>query len=83
MSPTTVTSAAPRWRHRSRVRDPDAGAERIGSAGVERRSRPAGGSGDVPAVLTAPAPASGRSWQRARAVIGGVAAVVFLGTLGS
>jgi hypothetical protein len=83
MSSTTATSAPSRSRHRSRVRERDAGAERIGSAGAERRSPPAGVSRDVPSVLTPRAPAPGPSWQRVCAVIGGVAAVVFLGALSS
>jgi hypothetical protein len=80
MSTTTATTAPCQSRRRPRLADPDAESTRIGSVMADRRPEPARRASDAPVRAARP---SRQSWQRARAVIGGVAAAVFLGNLSS
>jgi predicted lipid-binding transport protein (Tim44 family) len=80
MSTTTATSAPPRSRRRPGAADPNPDTTRIGSVMLDRRPEPARGASDAPRPAARPCR---HGWQRAGAVIGGVAAVVLLGTLSS
>jgi hypothetical protein len=80
MSTTTATSTPSRLRRQPWVADPDRSSTRTVSLTVDRqpeRPRPASDARVAPSGGARP------GWPRARAVIGGVAAAVFLGTLSS
>jgi hypothetical protein len=80
MSTTTAMSRSSRLRRQPWVADPDRSSTPSGSVMVDRRlERPRRASD----VLVARRGGARPSWPRARAVIGGVAAAVFLGTLSS
>jgi hypothetical protein len=83
MSTTTATSAPPEWRRRPRVAEPGPGSTGIGSVTVERRRERARRRSDAPVAPRRAARPSRHGWQRSGAVIGGVVAAVFLGTLSS
>jgi hypothetical protein len=83
MSTTTAMSTSSRLRRQPWVADPDRSSTPSGSVMVDRRSERPRRASDVLVARRGGARPSWPGWPRARAVIGGVAAAVFLGTLSS